>query len=243
VRAVHVVVLHKLLQHFREVVRSGDQEVVKAFPPQGADCEPAGAPGPRTGCGMVVGLVVVADRSSGGDEVACQRSANQLSTRQSIRNATRTARARSCRWAVGGGRDLAPAKGGWSEPVTRFSAPTPAVSFDAPDIHADPWQVHSSEVSGVGVCGGGLGIDRHCRGCFRAISAPGDRSRARGLSKTIVTLHRRSLRVGDHEIPLWGSKPGYGCCLRLQAARSYSLMSPPRTGRRLIRWWSRRGAG
>jgi hypothetical protein len=38
-------------------------------------------------------------------------------------------------------------------------------------------------------------------------------------------------------------KLGTGANLGLQAARSYSLISPPRTGRRLIRWWSRRGAG
>jgi hypothetical protein len=29
--------LHELLQHFREVARSGDQDVVEAFPSQGAD--------------------------------------------------------------------------------------------------------------------------------------------------------------------------------------------------------------
>jgi hypothetical protein len=34
-----------------------------------------------------------------------------------------------------------------------------------------------------------------------------------------------------------------GADVRLQAARSYSLIRPPRTSRRLIRWWSRRGAG
>jgi hypothetical protein len=34
-----------------------------------------------------------------------------------------------------------------------------------------------------------------------------------------------------------------GADLRFQAARSYSLISPPRTGRRLIGWRSRRWAG
>ena len=34
-----------------------------------------------------------------------------------------------------------------------------------------------------------------------------------------------------------------GADLRFQAARSYSLISPPRTGRRLIRWCSRFRAG
>ena len=36
-RAVGVVVLDVLPQHYREVARSGDQEVVEAFAAQGAD--------------------------------------------------------------------------------------------------------------------------------------------------------------------------------------------------------------
>ena len=45
-------------------------------------------------------------------------------------------------------------------------------------------------------------------------------------------------------LSLWGSKIRLpGADLRLYAARSYSLISPPRTGRRLIRWRSRSRAG
>ena len=43
----------------------------------------------------------------------------------------------------------------------------------------------------------------------------------------------------------WRGVPelGYGVDLRFQAACSYSLISPPSTGRRLIRPWSRSGVG
>ena len=47
-RAVGVVVRDVLLQHCREVARSGDQEVVEAFAPQGAD--PAFHNGVRAWC-------------------------------------------------------------------------------------------------------------------------------------------------------------------------------------------------
>jgi len=54
VRAVHVVMLEVLLQHYCEVARSGDQEVVEAFAAHGADeafGDGVGSRCPGLGCG------------------------------------------------------------------------------------------------------------------------------------------------------------------------------------------------
>ena len=65
-----------------------------------------------------------------------------------------------------------------------------------------------------------------------------------------VKVRGRSTKVGTSGLPFdpSGHPVGFqnsatGADLRFQAARSYSLISPPRTGRRLIRWRSRSGAG